>query len=177
MPERIFTTLDEEYTAASWLSTLKVMQQLGGRIDGQKCTAAKLCSIVLRKPDEFLDEFSRYASQMGDEETTEKAFIREIGAVSRDGRIVQGLSDAALLLCDDPISQEVRELSSFARLVPLIDEMANYCDGKFLKDIRHDDLKDVTYPTRLSYVRAEADFYIRQYDGEPETVAISPLYL
>lgn len=177
MPERFFTTANEEYGAAAWLSTLKIMQQLSERIEGQGCTATRVCSTVLHKPDEFLDEFGRWASQRSETETVEKAFIVEMGAATRDGRIAQGLSDAALLLCDDPIGEEIRERSSFARLVPLVDEMADYCDGKFLKNVRHADLKDITYPTRLSYARAEADFYIRQYDNEPETVAISPLYL
>lgn len=176
MAERFFATRDEEYEAAAWLSTLKVMQRLGDRIEGQNCAAARLCTTVLHKPDEFLDTFSRYASQTSETETVEKAFIVEMGASSRNGRIVQGLSDAALLLCEDPIAQEIRDESSFARLVPLVDEMADYCDAKFLRDTRHDDLKDIGYPTRLYYTRSEADFYIRQYDG-PETVAISPLYL
>lgn len=176
MPERFFATRDEEYDAASWLSTLKVMQQLGDRIEGQPCAAARLCTSVLHKPSEFLDEFSRYAAQTSETETAEKAFIVEMGASTRDGRIAQALSDAALLLCDDPVAEVIREQSTFARLVPLVDEMADYGDAKFLKRASHSDLKDISYPTRLNYIRAEADFYIRQYD-EPNTVVTSPLYL
>jgi hypothetical protein len=177
MPERFFTTKDEEYDAASWLSTLKIMQQLGDRLAGQTHAAPRICRVVLNKPDEFLDEFNRHASTISDTRTTEQDFLIEIGAASRDGRIVRGLSDAALLLCEDPVSQEIREASSFARLVPLVDEMANYCDAKFLKDVPQSELVSASYPIRLRYARAEADFYIRHYDTEPETLAISPLYL
>jgi len=177
MPERFFTTKDEEYDAASWLSTLKMMQRLGDRLAGQTHAAPRICAVVLHKPDEFLDEFSRHASTVSDTRTTEQDFLIEIGAASRNGHVVRGLSDAALLLCEDPVGQEIRETSSFARLVPLVDEMADYCDTKFLKDVPPSELVSASYPVRLRYARTEADFYIRQYDTEPETVAISPLYL
>lgn len=177
MAERFFTTGNEEYDAASWLSTLQLMERLGDRLKDQSSAPARLCGMVLHKPSEFLDEFGYYASATGDTQTAEKRFLVEMGAVSRGDRIVRGLSHAALLFSDDPISQEIKEGSSFARLIPLIKEVSNYCDKKFLKDVSHAELTRVSYPTRLSYARAEADLYIRQYDGEPETVAISPLYL
>ena len=175
--ERFFADRDEEYDAAAWLSTLHLMQRLAGRIEGQQCTATRLSALVLHKPDEFLGEFQRFASYTGEVKTAEKDFLVEMGAADRGGRIARGLSDAALLLCDDPVSQEIKESSSFTRLVPLVDEMAEYCDEKFLRDVSHEDLKATSYPARLHYARTESDFYIRHYDGEPQIAAISPLYL
>lgn len=174
--EQFFGSREEEYEAAAWLSTLQIMQRLAERIEGKACAAAHLSGLVLKKPDEFLDTFRHYASQSSFIETVEKAFIVEIGAASRDGRIARGLSDAALLLCDDPVGQTIKETSSFRRLVPLVDEMTEYCDDKFLTSIQMDDLKDIPYSTRLRHARTETDFYIRQYD-EPETAATLPLYL
>ncbi|HEY1085483.1 MAG TPA: hypothetical protein VGE34_02025 [Candidatus Saccharimonadales bacterium] len=175
--EQFFTTADEEYDAASWLSTLKAMQRLGDRLEDYPSIATYLCRMVLQKPDEFLDIFRRYTSDTSSVQGGEKKFLMEMGATIRGDRISQGLSDAALLLCDDPIGEEIRETSSFARLVPLVDEMADFCDTKFLKNATHANLAEFGYATRLAHAKTEADFYIRLYDREPQEAAISPLYL
>ncbi len=165
MSEHFFNNPNEEYEAASWLTTLRIMQHIAERTERNYSVAVQLCHLTLQKPDEAYEAMRRAAvAPTGIEPTAEKMFINELGAVSREGRIVQGLSDAAALLCDDLLAQHVKEQTPFERLIPLVDEMVDFCDDKYLQPVSHESLKQTSYGRRLHFSRIEADYYIREYD-------------
>ena len=164
--------MDEEYEAAAWLTTLKVMQRVGEKVHDTTYVAGRLCTLVHQKPDQFYDRFVAIADKDTIEESVDRRFLRELGVIQGTGKIARGLCDAAALLCTDDIAQYVKQDTTFSRLVPLIDELADYCTEKHLTDLSHQALKQLGFSSRFYYTKIDADFYIREYD-RPETVDVT----
>lgn len=179
MPEQFFGSPDEEYDAASWMTTLRVMQRVAERTPASNSHAISICHDLLKGPEVFYDHIVKISRRpfVERDPLTERGFVDILSAVERDGTIRKGLSDAAALLCADPVAEHVKQETPFARLLPLVKEMVVYCDGKYLASVPQKELGSKEYAERLHATQVEADFYIRQYDDEPETVPISPLYL
>lgn len=164
--ENFFPTKDEEYTAAAWLTSLKLMQRLGERLDGREDAAAKLCRYVLQKPDELIDHLNYIADQDDYVEHSKTKFLVEMGALTRENRLARGLNDAVCLLCADDVSQYVLERTGFKRLVPLVDEITDYCDDKYMLHATHSSLAALSYGNRLYGTFLEAEEWIPVYDRE-----------
>ncbi|MEP6710718.1 MAG: hypothetical protein ABJA64_03280 [Candidatus Saccharibacteria bacterium] len=164
MSEIFFKSHEEEYEAASWLTALQLMQKVGEDIDRQEDVGSRLCKIALLKPNEFGNRIFTILDTQERMEGSEKLFLREVGIVSREDKIVRGFSDAAALLCQDSLAQTVLRDASFCRLMPLIDQMTNFYHQKYVVNAHVDSVRRLTQGEKIRHTRLESDFYIRQYD-------------
>ena len=164
MTERFFPTADEEYTAASWLTALSVMRSSAGKLP-ELSTTGKLCNAVAKDPENILNTFrNALRRSVVDGHTGEYIFLKVTGALDDYDRLTQGLSDAAFLLCDDPVATQVKEQTSIASLMPIVDELAEYYGERYFTDTSSDSLHRMPGGDRIKAIRIESDYWLREYD-------------
>ena len=162
----LFKSHEQEYSIATWLGVLSIMERVGGIYTSETSCQTRLGQLALgichdfeQEPDKLLLNVKRWASN-GRYDKQKVNALKDLEIINDDTSLNKEFETAYKVFEGDEQQADLLVNPSFGTLIPVAHELALHYEPRIHESIEHK--TDVIYA--FKHVRRDIDLYIRAYD-------------